>query len=406
MVLVSAAPALAQQDPGPRGGAPGAGNPIAGLDNQTQKLFGTGLGQFSEIEGVANGLGPRFNSDSCVSCHSQPAVGGTSPAVNPQITAAHTAGATNTIPPFVTPTGPAREVRFPSDGGVHDLFTITGRSDAPGCNISQPDFTAQPIIFRIPTPVFGSGFIDNTPDQNLIADAADPRRPTLGIAGHFNHSGNDGTITRFGWKAQNPSLRVFAGEAYNVEMGITNQLFQHEREQDPSCQFNPLPENKLDVKNGQVSAALADVELFAVFMELLAPPVPAPATPSTTRGAQAFDAVGCTACHTPAHTTAPSTTPALSRATYFPYSDLQVHAMGALADGISQGQAAGDEFRSAPLWGLGQRLFFLHDGRTIDLLAAVLAHASPGSEANSVINNFNALSASQKQDVLNFLRGL
>jgi CxxC motif-containing protein (DUF1111 family) len=89
------------------------------------------------------------------------------------------------------------------------------------------------------------------------------------------------------------------------------------------------------------------------------------------------------------------------------FSDLLVHNMGAgLADGIAQGFAAGDEFRTAPLWGIGQRLFFLHDGRTSDLLTAIGAHASAGSEANQVINAFNSLTGQQKQDLVNFLRSL
>ena len=90
-----------------------------------------------------------------------------------------------------------------------------------------------------------------------------------------------------------------------------------------------------------------------------------------------------------------------------------LHNLGpGLADDILQGNARGDEFRTAPLWGLGQRIFFLHDGRTTDLLEAIQAHASAGnqdfppSEANAVIANFNALSESGKQDILNFLRGL
>ena len=89
------------------------------------------------------------------------------------------------------------------------------------------------------------------------------------------------------------------------------------------------------------------------------------------------------------------------------YSDLLVHHMGeGLADGISQGAAGPDEFRSAPLWGLGQRIFFLHDGRTSDLMVAIEAHQSSGSEANGIIQQFNSLGAEQQQDVLNFLRSL
>lgn len=89
------------------------------------------------------------------------------------------------------------------------------------------------------------------------------------------------------------------------------------------------------------------------------------------------------------------------------YSDLIVHHMGeGLADGITQGQAGPDEFRTAPLWGAGQRVYFLHDGRTANLLAAIEAHLSPGSEANTVIQQFNALSSEEQQNILNFLRSL
>jgi CxxC motif-containing protein (DUF1111 family) len=78
----------------------------------------------------------------------------------------------------------------------------------------------------------------------------------------------------------------------------------------------------------------------------------------------------------------------------------------ALADGVTQGNANGEQFRTAPLWGLGQRLFFLHDGRAKDLVTAILAHESPGSEANNVIEHFKAMPQSDQQDLLNFLRSL
>src|SRR5215471_21060990 len=135
-------------DPGVRDGTPGAGGPLAGLSANQTKFFNTGLERFSEVDAVANGLGPRFNMDSCAGCHAQPAVGGSSPAVNPQIAVASRAGARNTVPAFIMTMGPVREARFVSnpdgspDGGVHDLFVISGRTDAPGCNITQPDFAA------------------------------------------------------------------------------------------------------------------------------------------------------------------------------------------------------------------------------------------------------------------------
>jgi CxxC motif-containing protein (DUF1111 family) len=126
-----------------------------------------------------------------------------------------------------------------------------------------------------------------------------------------------------------------------------------------------------------------------------------------------FNAIGCALCHTPKLHTGNVTTEALRNKDANLYSDLLLHNMGpGLADGISQGDARGDEFRTAPLWGLGQRIFFLHDGRTSDLRGAIQAHASPGdlrvppSEANQVIAIFNQLPEFYKQSILNFLRGL
>jgi CxxC motif-containing protein (DUF1111 family) len=126
-----------------------------------------------------------------------------------------------------------------------------------------------------------------------------------------------------------------------------------------------------------------------------------------------FTSVGCALCHTPTLTTGNSTVAALQNKAANLYSDLIVHNMGpGLADDVNQGQARGDEFRTAPLWGLGQRIYFLHDGRTDDLLDAIRAHKSFGnlkfgpSEANGVINNFNGLRERDKQDILNFLRSL
>jgi CxxC motif-containing protein (DUF1111 family) len=104
-----------------------------------------------------------------------------------------------------------------------------------------------------------------------------------------------------------------------------------------------------------------------------------------------------------------STSPsaALSNQTANLFSDLLVHHMGkGLTDGITQGGAGPDEFRTAPLWGVGQRIFFLHDGRTSNLVEAIEAHRSPNSEANKVIASFNKLSTQQQQDIVNFLRSL
>src|SRR6266478_8663981 len=137
-------------DPGVRGGAPCAGTPLDGLTADETAFFQNGLAKFLDIESVTggdnDGLGPRFNSNQCLSCHSQPSVGGSSPAMNPLIAIATLDGARNVVPWFITRNGPIREARFKrnpdgnNDGGVHNLFVITGRADAAGCNIAQPKF--------------------------------------------------------------------------------------------------------------------------------------------------------------------------------------------------------------------------------------------------------------------------
>jgi CxxC motif-containing protein (DUF1111 family) len=457
VVLATCVPTSAQSvkvpvDPGVRGGAAGAGKPLPGLTTDEGAFFSDGLARFADIEVVTggnnNGLGPRFNSNQCLSCHAQPAAGGSSPVRNPLIAIATLNGAKNVVPWFITQNGPIRETRFKrnpngtNDGGVHNIFVITGRSDAAGCGIAQPDFlpAGNPlsgqggnpnIIFRIPTPVFGAGLIEAISDSAILANmrADAPLKAGLGISGHpnahlsgnANRSANDGTITRFGWKAQNKSLLIFAGEAYNVEMGITNQLFPQERDETPGCLFNATPEDTLNFTTNSTTtsnpntAALSDIEAFADFMRMLAPPTPAPETPSTVNGRAIFAKVGCVHCHTPSFTTGKriasgsSTNPsaALSNQTVNLFSDLLVHHMGrGLADGITQGGAGPDEFRTAPLWGVGQRVFFLQDGRTSSLVEAIEAHRSPGSEADKVIDRFNKLPARERQDIINFLRSL
>jgi cytochrome c551/c552 len=454
------AASLASLDPGPRPGFVPAPNPYPNFPNNPGNpiqlltmsgqfpAFQGGLSQFIEVEPVDlaggpgnGGLGPTFNSNSCGSCHSQPAAGGTSPRAdvgpaflpNPQATVGQ--GFTiqlssqivtfeNVTPPFITQDGPVREARFKSDSGVHDLFTIAGSNDAPTCTkgmMSQPDFAAEAargnLSFRIPTPVFGAGLIENIDEDTLITNLANSSSVGLGIHGTFNRSGNDGSITRFGWKAQNKSLLMFAGEAYNVEMGITNELFPDERGYPPNpiptgCLVNPTPE---DLTVFDPSLSLSDVAQFAIFMRYL--DQPAQACGGTTgidcglaaAGQVVFTKIGCANCHTPSMTTTMSefTPAALSGVTAKLFSDLALHHMGSrLADGITQGNAGPDQFRTSPLWGVGQRVFFLHDGRTSNLVQAILDHESPGSESNRVIENFERLALTDKTNLIVFLRSL
>jgi CxxC motif-containing protein (DUF1111 family) len=444
--------AFSQTDPGIRGGPPGAGGPLpsvaADIPLSILKFFNDGQGRFEEVDSVmgtiagedGKGLGPRFNAMGCARCHAFPATGGTSPAVNPQMVDAGADGAINLPPSFITLSGPAREARFvfftdpagnpiPSqpNGGVEPLFIIAGRSDAGPCTtsvISQPDFASavahNNVIFRIPTPLFGGGLMENIEETDLLSYRASVAGNSFGIAGTFNYNGNDGTIARFGWKAQNKSLELFAGEAYSVEQGVSNELFTQEHPTPEEervlglpnpCKLNATPEDHTNFNVGSIET-LSDAVQFAMFMRLLAPPERSPDQPggakSISRGEEFFNKIGCETCH---HNRFPSfassITPSLDNQKVNLFSDLEIHHMGSkLADNVSQGTAGGDQFRTSPLWGLGKRIFLLHDGRTSDLLKAIDQHSSTGSEANTAVLNFNSLLVSEKQDILNFLRSL
>ena len=435
-------------DPGPRPLPANAGNFYSTL-SANQNAITTRLTQiFTEVNFVAGGplvktvgLGPRFNSNSCSSCHAYPAVGGSSPPTNPLFGIYQLMGATNTMPYFVTTNGPVIVARFPfksdgvtPDGGVHQMFTISNRTDAPGCTtMVQPNFNnaqaTNNIIFRQTTPTYGTGLIELIQESAILANMNSNQtlKQSLGISGHPNYSDDDGTITRFGWKAQNKSLLYFAGEAYTVEEGVSDEAFPSENDESiPSC-LPPFPvppgTNKTkgvpDDRNDTGEAPKlpvnfpGDLERFSLFMRFLAPPTPVAPNTSTTNGLAQFNSIGCNMCHTNSFTTPTSSIAALSNVQANLYSDLIVHDMGpGLADNVSQGNATGDQFRTAPLWGIGQRYFFLHDGRTTDIVQAIEDHRSsgngtyPNSEANTVINNFDALSQQNQQDLVNFLRSL
>ena len=425
-------------DPGVRGGAPGAGGQIAGLSQQQMKFFQQNLGNLAEVNQVTSqitgntgliGLGPTFDSNSCSSCHAQPAIGGTSPAVNNLFSVFQLFGDQNSMPFFETPNGPTVIARFPfqsdlttPDGSVQRLFVITGRQDAGTCNIPQPDFAGAAaqnnLTLRLTTPTFGGGLVEIIKNSDIIANmnANADEKSALGISGHPNYSAVDGTIGRFGWKAQTRSLLMFAAAAYNIEEGVTTEFFPSEANQAAGCVINPLPEDHTNFDkppNSQPSIFPGDPERFATLMRFLDQPKPVPPTPSTINGQAQFNSIGCVLCHTTSFTTPPSAVAALGNIQANLFSDLLVHHVGpCLADNIAQGTAGGDEFRTAPLWGVGQRIFFLHDGRTSDIVQAIEDHFCLGNgnyqdaEANMVVNNFNSLSPTDQQDLINFLRSL
>lgn len=444
-------------DPGVRGGGAAAGGPLPNLSANETTLFNKGQQNFIEVNGVQSvgplggstnqtgnfGLGPRFDNNQCEGCHNQPAAGGSSPLINGGLNANllfgapfNSDGAINDIPFFETFAGPTVVARMPMqltnltqvDGHVHQLFTITGRIDAGSCNIAQPNFSQASadgdLINRNTTPTFGAGLVEIINDRDILSNQAIQcaSQATTGICGIPNYA-SDGTIGRFGWKAQDRSALIFAAEAYNVEEGVTTEEFPNELDETPGCVINQLPEDHPDYTGLLVADRFSgDPERFALFMRMLAPPVPATQNASAMDGATQFHNIGCDICHS--STGIPTSTfQFVTPASYIQslgnqkvnlFSDLLVHHMGAcLADGVTQGHATSDMFRSAPLWGVGQRIFFMHDGRTTDIVTAIEDHfcnamsGYPASEANNVINSFNnVLTGTQQQDLVNFLRTL
>jgi mono/diheme cytochrome c family protein len=456
------------KDTGLRGGQPGAGSPVNGLNPFELALFNEGKGRVGELETTcsscaamvsgssvedpllatrtsATGLGARFNADQCIACHGQPALGGAGGFLvpNPKDSVfrvpenplfdlvPHRFGQTNKVPSFIQQYGPirvARLVKKPDgtpDGQIYPLYTIVGRSDdrtIPGCNaqvLPQPDFETEVkkgnVALRIPLPLFGMGLIESISDAEILARlrASAAYRAQNGIAGVSNGSPS----YRFGWKGQHKSLESFTS---------ANLDFAPQMQQTPAPCLGPDTQEAPPLLNASAFEApsvdfINPVVLLATaFMRYLDAPRPAFMNPLAQRGQALFGTgpeqpgIGCVACHTAQMTTGDKVqTVALQKRTLNLYSDLLLHRMGpGLADNITQGLAKGDMFRTPPLWGLGQRRFFLHDGRTDDLLRAIEAHASPAgggypaSEANAVITRFKLLPPGEQQAILTFLRAL
>jgi len=370
-------------------------SPLPNLTDAQLAAFNAGLAEFSEVETAEEGLGPVFNGKSCAECHAVPSVGGSEPNV-----------------------GVARETRIgrifnggfdPLDGSVsvnRGGGLLQQRAiDLPGCHLKGEEVPPEATIvsLRNTTPLFGAGLIEAISDATILGNESNG-----GKANHvFNPDTGETEIGRFGWKAQVATLHQFAGDAYLNEMGITNPSFREENRPQgqpipPGCDTVPLC---ADDPTKQCPNDLEDdgsgVTAFENFMKFLAPlrpdlvPVSVP---------QVFYETGCASCHVPVMETGGDTPgiPAGIKVNLF--SDLLLHRMGAgLADGIRQGEAEEDEFRTAPLWGLSHRDRFLHDGKSNKIEDAILRH---GGQAQQARDKFVALPQAERDALLAFLNSL
>lgn len=385
LLLATACGALAQPvPPPPRLPAGQAGGPLTGLTSAELAAFRAGLEVFRQAETVDSGLGPIFNDVSCIACHRTPAVGGVS---------------LRTVTRFGLTT----------DGHFDPLTERGGsllqqRAIDPAFREVVPR-VANTTARRLTTPLFGAGLIEAIPDTTLITAAA-AAKPD-GVRGRVSlvndvTTGNQ-RVGRFGWKAQQATLLAFSADAFVNEMGITNRFFPEENAPNGNAALLDRADQIQDPEDTPDATGKSDVDRAAAFMRLLAAPPRGPINANVTAGERVFASLNCVTCHTPALTTGASSVAALSRKTVPLYSDLLLHDMGALGDGIAQGTAGPRDMRTAPLWGLGGRQTYLHDGRTDSLDAAIKAH---DGEAAAARTRYTQLDATRQGQLLAFLRSL
>jgi CxxC motif-containing protein (DUF1111 family) len=365
---------------------PDFGDPLAGLTADELADFAEGLEDFQEVDDAASGLGPVFNNVSCVACHSTPVAGGASDIVETRFGHLDRNGKFDPLAAL--------------GGSLMQDFAID-----PAAQESVPA-QANIVAKRLTTPLFGAGLIEAIPDATIMRNA-DAQRSSA-ISGRVSVVQDVATgetrVGRFGWKAQQATLLAFAGDAYLNEIGITSRLFPQENAPRGDvallAQFDLVadPEDTVDPATGK-----ADIDHFADYMRTLAPPPTVPPTQSSRNGRDLFAQIGCDGCHIPAMTTGASPIRALDHKTVPLYSDLLLHDMGSLGDGIAQGTARPAEMRTPPLWGLRARGPFLHDGRATTVDAAIRMH---DGEADHARDRYARLNGGQQRQLLDFLNSI
>ena len=361
--------------------------PVAGLTREQQDAFEQGGIAFSKIYGAAEGLGPLFNDQSCMACHG--VMAGSSNRINTRFGRSED----HLFDPLDHLGGSLVQSR-----GIGTVATAEGSVHFGGEGV--PDQANTVTVRRTPT-LQGLGFVDAVPDSTWLAIAEAQLAADPATAGRvhrvFDAATGTAAVGKFGWKAQVSTLRQFSGDALVNEVGITNPEFPHEPCPQGDCAvlaFNPAPGLNDD---GTAVSALTD------FMTMLAAPPRGTIPSQVAVGEAIFRGLGCAACHLPDIETGPSAIAALDRAVFHPYSDFLLHDMGGLGDGIAQGDATGREMRTAPLWGLGAKTLFLHDGSAATLSDAILRHDGHGRASR---DRFAALEQARLITLLAFLKSL
>jgi CxxC motif-containing protein (DUF1111 family) len=361
------------------------GDLLEGTTAAETARHGIGRTEFVRVRTPSTGLGPVMTAVACVFCHdAPPAEGGSNQRLETRFGRRNADGSFDQL---LSLGGPLLQDQ--------SIGTVNGVTWPPEKIPAEANVVAQ----RRTTPLFGLGLVDATPDATFIAIAAWQRAHDASAAGRPALVPEVGAaslrVGKFGWKAAQPTLLQFNADAFVNEMGITTPIFADENCPQGNCAA--LAQNPSPGVNDPDGTALTQADDFVRF---LGPP---PRRPSPESGAATFAAIGCSFCHIQTLVTAPGATAAFDRVAYHPFSDFLLHDMGALGDGIDQGDAKATEMRTQPLWGVSKQTRLLHDGRARTLTDAILAHDGQGKPAR---DRFAALSDPERSALLAFLDSL
>ena len=334
---------------------PAAGKPITGLDPTQLDLFFEGKALYSLPIPVEDGLGPVFNKSNCRSCHSNPDGGPGNIAV--------------THFGFLDKKSEDGFVVLP--GGT--LLQLVAISDPGGGTVSCAEVLPPEANFttsRITPGMMGYGLVEAISDADIVANADPTDADGDGISGRVHWvedlaapAGSPDRVGRFGWKSIIATIEHFSGDASLMEMGLTNQVLGEETPPNGDLGALAACDEFEDPEDHPDRAGFTFVDRVTHFQRYMTAPPQSPR--GGMHGETVFNTLGCNTCHSPSFTTSndPTLESALRNREVRPYSDFLLHDMGLLGDGLPQGDAGANEFRTSPLMGVARRLAMIHDGR-------------------------------------------
>ena len=341
------------------------GAPLPGLDAEQRALSEQGRILFDRDFGFSEGVGPLFNGDACRSCHFDPVIGGAGPS---GVDAMRQGSFTGSV--FSPPSAGTALLR-------HAVDSVRPEAD-PEANFFEPRQTPSTL---------GLGLLERIPRATIEALSDPDDEDGDGIAGRA-HVLDDGRLGRFGWKANVPSVREFVRDALSGELGMTVP-------EEPGLSFGSMEDGD-EAPDPETDADTIDA--MTAFIAFLGPP-PRTRVETTLEdlGEATFKSIGCADCHVPMLQAADGTE-------VHAYTDLLLHD---IADpdalGIEEGEAGIHDFRTPPLWGLGQSAPYLHDGRASTVEDAIAAHSGEATAAREEVAD---LSATDSEALFAFLRSL